>query len=82
MHAKDLGRDLIQLLGDLLEDQAPYVFHMYWVLGPNHVYSLVGGSDSKSPQGTTLVDSAGLPLGFASPPIPSILLSTFLSVNY
>ena len=39
-----------------------------WDLGPDYVYSLVGGSVSESPQESKLVDSVGLPpMEFLSP---------------
>jgi hypothetical protein len=42
-------------------------------LGQFHVSSLIGGSVSESPQGSSITDSIGLPVEFLSPLGPAIL---------
>ena len=48
-----------------------------WDLGPDYVYSLVGGSVSESPQGSRLVDSFVFLVESVSPLGLSILSPTF-----
>ena len=57
---KDSTPALLQLLGYLHEDQAAHLLHMCGGPRSNLGYSLVGGSDSGSPQGSRLIDSVGL----------------------
>jgi hypothetical protein len=68
---------LLQSLGHQHEDQAVCLLHRCyigaWGLGPAHVCSLVGGSVSRSPQGSRLIDDS---LEFLSSPGPLILSQT------
>ena len=64
---------MLQLLGDPHEDQAVHLLRMCQVLDLPHTCSLIGGLVSGSPQGSTLVDSVGLPEKSPSPSGPSIL---------
>ena len=68
----------LQLLGDLLKDWDAYLLHVCGVrrVGPAHVCSLVGGSVSESPQGSSFVDSVGRYLESLPSLGPSILPTT------
>ena len=46
------GQPLLQLLGDLHEDQGEHLLHMYWDVGAAYVCSLVGGLVSGNSQGS------------------------------
>jgi hypothetical protein len=62
------GQSLLQLLGDTHEDQDAHLLHMWGNgLDTAHACPLVGGSDSGSPQGCSLVDFVGLLVESLSP---------------
>lgn len=59
----------------VIGDQAAYLLYMCRGLGPTHAQSLVGDSVFGRPQGSRLVDSAGLPVGSLSSLGRAILLT-------
>lgn len=63
-------------LGNLHENQAAHQLDMEGAPRTAHACSFVGGSVSDSSQGSRLVDTAGLPVGFLTPSEPSILSPT------